>query len=346
MIKARPKPRVPVKSVKSGTRKVRKNARDVSNRRSALVLINEKSGTVRSRGAENLRALLEVELAKSFSNVEVELFEGDIAPPLTKAIAAKSHDVIIAGGGDGTIASAAGLLMDTDITMGALPLGTMNLFVQALGFSPVLEEAVKQFAVSKTVHVDVGFANDRIFLHQVSFGLQPRMARLREKIGYSSRLTKMLAAARAFTLLAMRPRSVSVSLNADGAVRRVKTPLLIISNNPLGRDGHAALPLALNSGKLGLYVLNQFSLSSLFRLARDYLANRLIDNPAVEARIVGQVEIHRRPLGKTKKAKKASLLSSMDGEVVLLESPVIVTIRTKALKILAVEHAPQDLPSS
>ena len=313
---------------------------------SALVLINEKSGTVRSRGAENLRTLLETELAKTFSSVEVELFEGDIAPPLTKAIAARSHDVIFAGGGDGTIASAAGLLMDTDITMGALPLGTMNLFVQALGFSPVLEEVIKQFEISKTVHVDVGFANDRIFLHQVSFGLQPRMARLREKIGYSSRMTKMLAAARAFALLAMKPKTVSVNLSADGAVRRVKTPLLIVSNNPLGRDGHAALPLALDGGKLGLYVLNQFSFSSLFRLARDYLANRLIDNPAVEAQIVGQVEIGRRPLGKARKTKRASLLSSMDGEVVLLESPVNIVIRPKALKILAVEHAPQELPSS
>lgn len=302
---------------------------------SALVLINEKSGTVRSYGAEQVRDLVRAEISKCFSSTEVVLFDGDIVPHVSKAISQKSHDVIIAGGGDGTICSAAALLVGSDITMGALPLGTMNLFVQALGFSPSWQEAITQFARAKPVQVDVGYANDRIFLHQISFGIQPRMARLREKIGYSSRLTKMFAAARAFLVLMMRPKTVRVLVEADGVRQRVKTPLLIVSNNPLGRSGHAALPERLDSGKLGLYVLDEFTLPRLFLLARDYLADRLHDNPTVDARTVEQVTISHRKFGRSNKAKPGALLSSMDGEVVLLETPVAVTIKPRALKILA-----------
>lgn len=304
--------------------------------RSALVVINRRSGTVRSRGPEAVQALVVEKLAGQFRPLTVELADGDVLPAVRAARDGKTHDIIIAGGGDGTITSVASELLGSDRVMGVLPLGTMNLFVQALGFSSVLEEALEQLAQSDVRQVDVGLANDRVFLHQISFGLQPRMARLRERIGYSSRLTKMLAAARAIVLLAARPKTVRVLVDADGEVRRVKTPLLILSNNPLGRSDKASLPVSLEGGVVGLYAIDRLSLGKVIRLGLDYLANRIDRNPAVDARTAGKVTVaraSRRLLRRKRKPK--GLLASMDGEVLVIESPVTVSIKPRSLRVLA-----------
>lgn len=150
--------------------------------------------------------------------------------------------------------------------------------MQALGFSPVLETALDQLGTLVERKVDVGVANERIFLHQVSFGLQPRMGRIRERIGYSSRFTKMLAGVRAFLLLAARPKLVRVIVDADGEVRRVKSPLLVISNNPLEGGEKPTLPASLEDGLVGIYALGPLSFGSVFRLGLDYLANRVVKN--------------------------------------------------------------------
>ncbi len=304
-------------------------------------MINRKSGTVRSRGADAVRQLVEERLALRFHPLTVILADGDILPEVRRARDGKTHDVIIAGGGDGTITSVASELLGSDRVMAALPLGTMNLFVQALGFTPVLEEALDQLGTATPKDIDVGLANDQLFLHQISFGLQPRMARLRERIGYSSRFTKMLAAVRAVIVLAARPKMVRVLVDADGEMRRVRTPLLIISNNPLGRSDKPALPVSLKAGVVGLYALERFSVATVIRLGLDYLGNRIGRSPVVDARTAGKVVVaraSRRLLRRTRKAR--GLLASMDGEVLVIDSPVTVTVKPKALRVLARSSEP------
>ncbi len=147
-----------------------------------LAIINRGAGTVRSRGAELVRDLVEQGL-KETGEADVRLVEGrEIAGIVAEALAAKSADIIVVGGGDGTIASVAGQLAGSDIALAVLPLGTMNMVSQAAGFTQTLEDAIHEIAVGEAQAVDVGRVNGRAFLHQVSFGIQPRVVRIREKI--------------------------------------------------------------------------------------------------------------------------------------------------------------------
>ncbi|MFN0191670.1 MAG: diacylglycerol/lipid kinase family protein, partial [Aestuariivirga sp.] len=310
----------------SSTRRSPKANRGAPKPSRALVLINRKSGTVRSRGAEAVKELVEEKLGKAFSRLDVELIEGDATRRIEHARDSGEYDVIIAGGGDGTISSTAGLLSGTNIILGALPLGTMNLFVQALGFSPRLDGALDQLAAAHVEAIDVGTVNGRVFLHQVSFGLQPRMARIRERMGYSSRLTKMFTGFRALLIVAANPKLVRVRVDADGAAQKVKAPLLIVSNNPLGAKSNVSLPQTLSSGQLGYYILTEFSFRMLFRLARDYLANRFDANEAIEKRTVTALTIKKRSRNRLRRRKKLKILSSIDGEIVHLDNPVSFTI--------------------
>jgi diacylglycerol kinase family enzyme len=310
---------------------------------SCLVVINRRSGTVRTRGAEVVRDLVEGALADVFKPLTVALADGDVLPHIEKALKAGTADVIIAGGGDGTISSAAELVLKHGAILGALPLGTMNLFVRALGFSSVLEDALAQLKLARVQAVDVGIANDKLFLHQVSFGVQPRLARLRERMGYRNRFTKMLSGARALMTLAMAPRPVRVNVLVDNKHVRVTSPMIVISNNMLGAKHDASLPEKLDQGILGVYVLNDTSLRTLMKLARAYLLRRGMPETAIEQHASASLTVKRRPrrFSKVKKKRKA-LLSSMDGEVVLLKNPVHIEIKPKALRVLALGDAPID----
>ena len=321
------------------TSKPRKPINRPRRQTSALVLINAKSGTVRARGARQTEELVNNALSGVFAPLDVILFEGDPTSLVKKAIANRGHDVIIAGGGDGTISSCASLLVGSGLTLGALPLGTMNLFVQAAGFSPVLEAALEQLKHTHVTSIDVSFANERAFLHQVSFGLQPRMAKLRERIGYRSRLTKMLGSARAFLVLAMRPKLVRAELQLDGVPIHYATPLLAITNNPIGAPGKWSLQESMDSGILGIYALPALSTSALLRLAKAYLANAPLDEQVIEKRTAKEVAV-RHSAGRLNRAfnrrrTPRSMLASIDGEVALLDQPVTFQIRHRCLKILS-----------
>jgi diacylglycerol kinase family enzyme len=307
---------------------------------SCLVVINRRSGTVRSRGAEAVRDLVELALADTFHSLAVRLVDGDVLPEIENALKAGAADVVIAGGGDGTISSAAELVLKHGAILGALPLGTMNLFVRALGFSSALEVALQQLKQANVQAVDVGVVNEKLFLHQVSFGVQPRLARLRERMGYRSRLTKMLSGARALVLLAMSPRPVRVNVLMGNQHVKVTSPMIVVSNNLLGAEQDASLPERLDQGILGLYVLNDTSLRTLMRLARAYLLRHRTPETAIEQRSGISLTIKRRPrrFSQVKKKRKA-LLSSIDGEVVLLKNPVHVEIKPKALRVLKVDKS-------
>jgi diacylglycerol kinase family enzyme len=304
--------------------------------KTALVLINRKSGTVRTRGADVVKALVHEKLAPHFPGLHVQFIGEDIGKDIATAIGGNRFTTIIAGGGDGTISSAALAILNSDVVMGALPLGTMNLFVRALGFSPALEEALDQLAASQPRNIDVGFANDKLFLHQVSFGLQPRLARLRERIGYKSRLTKMLSGLRALAMLAANPKRVRIEVDIDGNLQSLKVPLVIISINRLGKELNFSLQSSLTDSELGLYALRHFSLWTLIGLARDHLANRLIVNPSLDMMTAQNITVRPRRHRITRRKPK-SILASIDGEVVRLKYPVQISLKPRVLKVLAVK---------
>lgn len=65
-------------------------------------------------------------------------------------------DLIVVGGGDGTLKEAVGHLVHRDVALGVLPLGTTNNFARSLGLPPRLAGAVKVIGHGKVADVDAG----------------------------------------------------------------------------------------------------------------------------------------------------------------------------------------------
>jgi diacylglycerol kinase (ATP) len=77
-------------------------------------------------------------------------------------------DLLVVGGGDGTIGCAAEMLAHTGTTLGVLPLGTANDFARTLEIPADLATAVDTLLHGRVVDVDLGRVDGRAYLNVAS----------------------------------------------------------------------------------------------------------------------------------------------------------------------------------
>lgn len=82
-------------------------------------------------------------------------------------------DLIIVGGGDGSISGTIGALVGSDCTFAPLPLGTANSFARTLGIGTELEDAVAAITGGRTKKADLGEIDGLMFANSASIGLSP-----------------------------------------------------------------------------------------------------------------------------------------------------------------------------
>lgn len=112
---------------------------------------------------------------------------GDLASTVDEALAS-APDLLVVGGGDGTVSCAAGRVAGTGTTLGVLPLGTANDFARTLEIPTDLADAVATLLDGRAVDVDLGRINGHPFVNVASIGLsvavtQKLSSRLKKVIG-------------------------------------------------------------------------------------------------------------------------------------------------------------------
>src|SRR5690606_36895097 len=90
--------------------------------------------------------------------------------------AAESAEIVVIGGGDGTLSSTLPVFMETGRTMGVLPLGTANDLARSLEIplDPLL--AAEMLATGDVKRIDLGEVNGRPFCNAVSVGFPAQVA--------------------------------------------------------------------------------------------------------------------------------------------------------------------------
>jgi diacylglycerol kinase family enzyme len=290
-------------------------------------VLNQDGGTLRTIDIDAFSGQLRQTLEAAGHSVHIDIVAGrEVAAALEKAIARRNIDVVLAGGGDGTISTAASLLMNKKKALAILPAGTMNLFARGLGIPLTLEAAVKSFADGEVIAVDMASANGQPFVHQFSIGMHARMVQLREKMDFGSRLGKMHASVRAAWATIKSPPALRVSLTVGKAEIVTRTTGIGISNNLFG-EGH--LPYADNpaGGVLGIYV-------SVAR-KRHHLARLLLDMLRGRWRQSAHIEVHQADRAVLKIHSPNRRFSAvLDGELIRLERETTIEIHPGALNVL------------
>lgn len=151
-------------------------------------------------------------------------------------------DLLIVGGGDGTICEAARRLAHADAALGLVPLGTTNNFARTLGIPLTLAGAIGVLAGGKVADVDLGQAGDTVFANLVSVGLSVQVA------GSVPHRLKRVAGRAAYPLTALaalpRHRAFRATVTAGNQTFEAETHQLNIANGSF----HAGRPITGDTG--------------------------------------------------------------------------------------------------
>src|SRR5450631_3963442 len=228
-------------------------------------ILNSASG---SHPGLELREMLSRIFAESSTPARILLASsGAEIPELARRAVKENSQVIVAGGGDGTVNSVANELMGSSLTLGVLPLGTLNHFAKDLHIPQDLEGAVRNLITGRAIPVDVGEVNGRIFLNNSSLGVYPRMVRERDEEQRRGR-NKWLAFLDASISVLENYLPLHVRLRANGKNFSRTTPFVFIGNNKYEMEGlHIRGRRRLDAGELCLYVSNRAGRVDLLRLA-------------------------------------------------------------------------------
>lgn len=141
-------------------------------RRAALV-INARS----RRGARHYQACVERLQGHGFDLVATRGVRSypELRHSLAEAVEL-GPDLVVVGGGDGTLSEAVRHLAHQDLALGVLPLGTTNNFARNLGLPIEAVAAVDVLARGRVVDVDVGQVGEHLFANMVSLGLSSEVA--------------------------------------------------------------------------------------------------------------------------------------------------------------------------
>jgi diacylglycerol kinase family enzyme len=233
--------------------------------------------------------------------------------------------IIVAGGGDGTISAVAAELAGTEMTLGVLPLGTLNHFAKDLGIPLDLEGAVRTVVQGRVAKVDVGEVNGRVFVNNSGLGIYPQIVRQREAEQERRGSGKWPAFARAALNAFRRHPFLRLGVHLEGEERLLKTSFVFVGNNEYEISGlNLGGRTCLNAGKLGFYVAHRTSRGGLLRLAFRALVGRLNQARDFEAFCIEEARIE---------SSKRTLLVATDGEVTLMKPPLHYRIRPGALRV-------------
>lgn len=134
--------------------------------RCVLIAFNPKSGAG-SAGSVIQRLKMAIE-ERGFAAHIVDSLD-QVKSDATRLFSDDRLEVVISAGGDGTVSALANLLPPS-IPLMIFPLGTENLLAKYWGNSADVDQACNTLLARRSVHMDVGCANGKLFLVMLSCG--------------------------------------------------------------------------------------------------------------------------------------------------------------------------------
>jgi len=251
----------------------------------------------------------------------------DLEGELAEALATPA-DVVVAGGGDGTVSAVVTAIIAHELRLGVLPLGTLNHFAQDLGIPSDLDAALEVIFAGHTLAVDVGVVNDRNFVNNSSLGLYAQIVQLRER--HKARgLRKWFVAAWATLGVTEGSSAFRVRIVVDGRDVVRWTPLLFIGNNEYRMAGiDAGTRDSLTGGALAMYVVKTDGRRGLLRLLW-----RILSGTAVGSDELALLCVREATIDLPHAASRAEIAVAIDGEVMTLSLPLSYAVRPAALHV-------------
>ena len=203
----------------------------------------------------------------------VELGKDDDLEDVLRAAAGRA-EVLAIGGGDGTVAAAAGVALATDRPLAVFPGGTFNHFAKDIGCDTVAQTvaAIRHGLVSC---VDVLRLNETgTVINTASIGAYPAFVQTREKLEH--KIGKPLAGAYAMFHALRRGEPVRISYDN----KTLRTSLFFLGNSSYLPSGFApARRLRMDDGLMDVRILETERPLATARILTSLVLGRLVRSP-------------------------------------------------------------------
>ncbi|MES2337494.1 MAG: diacylglycerol kinase family protein [Pseudomonadota bacterium] len=237
-------------------------------------------------------------------------------------VLAKKPDLVILGGGDGTISGLVDFLVGKGITLGVLPLGTANSFCRTLGIPLDIDGAVRVLSEGVPKRIDLGMIDGDYFANAATMGIAPKIA---ETVPHD--LKKWLGRAgylgwAALQYAKFRPFPVSID-DASGRPKLMRAVEVRIANGRFHGGQEMMEDAAIDNGEIVVEVV------------RGHLRSRLIYNWAANVLRLPQrrekVTVFRGQSLRIDSDKPRPI--SIDGEV-LAKTPVTAKVAAGVIEVM------------
>ena len=285
------------------------------------------------------------------------------ATELARQAVNRGARVVIAAGGDGTVNEVANGLINTDVVLGVLPVGTTNSWALQMGipalnpvlpgmqvvkliadleeriarplpvnyYRKVLLDAARVLVEGRTVAIDVGEISGRYFLMWAGIGLD---AAILESISLKEKRA-LGSWAYVFTAIGLGYRypGADVWLNLDGKVVKTNSPLVVVSNIQLyGGVMAIGAKACVNDAKLDVCVFKGDGFFTFVQHAVNILSHRHLKDPKVEYYQCSEIAVD----------STRSLPVHVDGEL-FTKTPVTIRTVPSSLKVIVPKVVPGNL---
>jgi len=191
--------------------------------RRALLIVNPKA----RRGTGSIAAAVNVMSRGGMTVIEERASGNETLSDLIRR-RAPDFDLVVLGGGDGTLNIAAAGLVDAGLPLGVLPLGTANDFARTVGIPPDPVKAASLIVTGALSPIDLGEVNGHLFFNVASIGFSAELAadltqqakKRWGKLGYAIVAARLLARSQLF----------SAYLDHDGTTEKIRTMQVSVGN--------------------------------------------------------------------------------------------------------------------
>ena len=259
------------------------------------------------------------------STVHHVLSGAELAGTLDRVVA-DGHDLVVVGGGDGTVSFAAGRLAGTRIVLGVLPLGTANDLARTLEIPGDLAGACAALAGGKVVDIDMGRVNGQPFLNVASVGLSvgvtetlsPRLKRYLGPLAYGIAAVRAYARHKPFRARLEFPDGDHETLELENLLQ------VAVGNGRHYGGGNAVSPTAgIDDHTLDIYAIPGAPLREHIRIARMLKDGSFVERNGVYHRTTRCVRLVTEP----------PMPVNLDGEIATV-TPADFTVERNAVHVV------------
>lgn len=232
-----------------------------------------------------------------------------------------NYTVVVACGGDGTVNMVSSVVMNTEMALGILPLGSGNGLARSNGIPLDLEDALLVIARAETKTIDGALINGIPFFCTAGVGFDALIA---EKFAASTTrgfLTYFKTSISEF--FSYKPNDYKVSV--DGQELQSKAFLITVANaGQWGNDVYISPEASLNDGLLHVSILKPFALSAIGGIALKLFRKKIhtsahfisMKGKTIGIEFEGELPVH------------------YDGEPLKAEGKLRIEVRPNALKVV------------